>query len=101
MVCTKQKRPPEQLGPTPQNYGDMVGPIATYVAVDPALDFIQRWQPDDRPEPSRLEFISNLSWLIWIVGISLIVAVGVVAYQFGRVSLLAYGALLFGLLMTV
>src|SRR5450631_2298018 len=77
----------------------MVGPIATYVAVDPALDFIQRWRPDDRPEPSRLEFISNLSWLIWIVGISLIVAVGVVAYQFGRVSLLAYGALLFGLLM--
>ncbi|MGY3133484.1 pimeloyl-ACP methyl ester carboxylesterase [Bradyrhizobium sp. USDA 4501] len=79
----------------------MVDPIATYAAVDPTLDFIQRWRPEDRPQPSRLEFISNLSWLIWITGISLIVAIGLVAYHFGRFWLLAYGTLLFGLLMTV
>ncbi|WP_257165762.1 lysophospholipase [Bradyrhizobium sp. SRS-191] len=79
----------------------MVEPIATYVAADPNLDFVQLWRPGDRPEPSALEFASNLSWLIWILGVSVIVAAGFLMYQFGRWWLLAYAVLMLGVLMTV
>jgi hypothetical protein len=78
----------------------MVDPIAAYVTIDPAMDFIQRWRPEDRPPPTRLEHVSNLSWLIWIVGLGVIAAIGIAAYRMGWISFLIYAGLLFGLLTT-
>jgi hypothetical protein len=78
----------------------MEDPIAAYVTIDPAMDFIQRWRPEDRPPPTRLEHVSNLSWLIWIVGLSIIAVIGIVAYRIGWTSFLIYEGLLFGLLTT-
>jgi pimeloyl-ACP methyl ester carboxylesterase len=78
----------------------MVDPIAAYVTTDPAIDFIQRWRPEDRPEPTRLEKASNLSWLIWIVGLGGIVAIGIAAHSVGWFAFAIYAALLLGLLTT-
>jgi hypothetical protein len=78
----------------------MVDPIAAYVTIDPAIDFIQRWRPEDRPPPNRLQHVSNLSWLIWIVGLGLIAALGIEAYRTGWIPFLIYAVLLLGLLTT-
>jgi hypothetical protein len=78
----------------------MVDPIAAFVTVDPEIDFIKRWRPEDRPPPTGLERVSNLSWLIWIVGLGVILAIGIVAYRMGWISFLIYAGLLLGLLTT-
>ncbi|AJA59147.1 MULTISPECIES: hypothetical protein [Bradyrhizobium] len=79
----------------------MVDPIATYVSQNPAIDFVARWRPQDRPEPRGLERASNLSWLIWGGGLVGIVVIGAIFLHLaGWLGLLGFVVVLLGLLTT-
>jgi len=80
----------------------MVGPIATYVSRDPAIDFVTAWQPESRPSPrGYLETASNLSWVFWTIGVGLIAGLGYLAFHLSWVVFAIYLVVLLGLLMTI
>jgi hypothetical protein len=51
--------------------------------------------------PTWLKFLSNLSWLIWFIGVSIIVWFAVVAYGLGTWWFIWYIIFLVGILITV
>jgi pimeloyl-ACP methyl ester carboxylesterase len=50
---------------------------------------------------NRLEFLSTLSWLIWIIGVRLIVWIAIVAYGLGTWWFICYMLFVLGILITV
>ncbi|MDH6259990.1 hypothetical protein [Bradyrhizobium sp. BR13661] len=76
-----------------------VDDIARYVTLDPKLNFLDLWWSKNGPEPERsLQIASNLSWLIWILGLGLIAFIGIVCYRRSWSLFAIYWVVLLGVL---
>lgn len=73
--------------------------IATYLSAGDDTKLATFRETTER-SPALL-MASNVSWLIWLVILAVTVGIGYVAARLGRMAVLAYIALLFGLLLTV
>ena len=83
---------------SPQNILAFVG-VAFAFILDGATNY-DSLKETNSPS-ATLEYASNLSWAIWLVGLVLIALLGVVAYRLGRWWLGAYAVLLLGVLTSV
>ena len=72
--------------------------IAAFVTSDPGKDLSELREPD---KPGVLEWLSNVSWMIWIVGLGAIGLIGVAAFHAGWPWLVVYVGVLVGVLTTV
>ncbi|MBR1179188.1 hypothetical protein JQ617_34855 [Bradyrhizobium sp. KB893862 SZCCT0404] len=79
---------------------DRIEAIGRYAALDPNLDFEALWGGPKKSKPGHLEDASNMSWLIWIVGLGLIGSIGFACYRFGWIPLGIYCVLLLGFFNT-